>query len=281
MRAELAILVSAFLTVPQISAAQALTPPGQPTLPRIYLDVNFFGYADPLGEAKTFENYALKAGEVATFKATYPEPSRSGLFPAYVGGGFMLSRFVGIGVSYSRMSRESVVDLSATVPDPAFFNALATGTGTTGTALSRKESAVHISLAFVPVRSSRLELRLMGGPSFFTLKGDMVREIEYEQAFNSLAPEDASAIIGIPNAIAIHGMSSGEISGNSFGYHVGADFTYFVHRLVGVAGGLRYGRATVAVETEPLSNLRQEFLVGSTTLFLGLRVRIGRAPLDK
>jgi hypothetical protein len=51
--------------------------------------------------------------------------------------------------------------------------------------------------------------------------------------------------------------------------------------LVGVAGGVRYGRATVAVETEPLSNIRQEFLVGSATVFLGLRVRLGRAPLDK
>ena len=184
----------------------------------------------------------------------------------------MLSRSVGIVVSYSRMSRESVVDLSATVPDPAFFNALATGTGTTGTAVSRKESAIHISLALVPVRSSRLELRIMGGPSVFTLKGDMVREVVYEQTFNSLAPQ---------NAISISKIATREASGSAIGYHVGADFTYFVHRFVGIAGGVRYGRATVAVETEPLSNIRQEFLVGSTTVFLGLRFRLGRAHLDK
>jgi len=35
------------------------------------------------------------------------------------------------------------------------------------------------------------------------------------------------------------------------------------------------------VDTEPLSNLRQEFLVGSTTAFLGLRFRLGRAPLHQ
>jgi len=272
MRIGLGILVALLLTVARISAAQAQTPPGPPQLPRIYMDVNLLGYVSPLGDSKTFENYALAFGEVATFKATYPEPSRSGLFPPYVGGGFMLSRSVGMGVSYSRMSKESVVDLSATVPDPAFFNALATGTGTTGTAVSRKESAIHISLALVPVRSSRVELRLMGGPSFFTLKGDMVREVNYEQTFNDLAPQ---------NPITVNGFSTGETSGTSFGYHVGADFTYFVHRLVGVAGGVRYGRATVAVETEPLSSIRQEFLVGSTTVFLGLRFRFGRAHLDK
>ena len=113
---------------------------------------------------------------------------------------------------------------------------------------------------------------MMAGPSFFTLKGDMVREVQYDQTFDSLAPQ---------NAITITGMSSREISGSKIGYHVGADLTYFVHRFVGIAGGVRYGRATVAVETEPLSNIRQEFLVGSTTAFLGLRFRFGPAHLDK
>jgi hypothetical protein len=266
MRIGLGIFVALSLTLPRISAAQALKAPGAPQLPRVYVDVNLVGYADPLGDSKTFENYALKSGEVATFKASYPEPSHSGWYPAYVGGGFMFSHAVGLGVSYSRMSRDSVVDLSAAVPHPMFFNALATGTGTTGTALSRNESAIHISLAIVPVRSRRVEFRMMGGPSFFMLKGDMVREVAYEQTFNSLVPQ---------NAITINGISSGEASGSAIGYHVGADFTYFVHRVVGIAGGVRYGQATVAVETEPLSNIKQEFLVGSTTAFLGLRFRLG------
>ena len=272
MRIELAILIAALSTVPRISEAQAPTPSAPPQLPRIYMDVNLLGYADPLGEAKTFEHYALQSGEVATFTATYPKPSNSGLFPAYVGGGFMLNRSVGIGVSYSRMSRESVVDLSATIPDPVFFNALATDTHTTGTAFSRRESAIHVSLAVVPVRSNRVELRLMGGPSFFTLNGDMVREVEYKHTLDSPVPR---------HAITIDGVSSSEASGSALGYHVGADLTYFVHRFVGIAGGVRYGQATVAVETEPLSNIRQEFLVGSTTAFLGLRFRLGRPHLEK
>ena len=272
MRIGLGILVAALLTVPRISAAQALTIYEPPKLPRIYLDVNLLGYVYPLGESKTFEHYALQSGEVATFKATYPDPSRSGLYPAYVGGGFMLNRLIGIGVSYSRMSRDSVANLSAQVPNPAFFNAMATNTASSGTTLSRKESAVHISFAVAPFRSSRMEFRLMGGPSFFTLKGDMVRNVEYEQTFNTLNPQ---------NTVTVSGFSSAEASGSSIGYHWGADFTYFVHRFVGVAGGVRYGRAIVAMDTEPLSNIKQEFLVGSTTVFLGLRFRLGRAPLDK
>jgi hypothetical protein len=252
--------------VPRLTAAQAVaTNTAPPELPRIHVDVNVLGYASPLGESKTFQKYGLNFGEVATFKAIYPESSGSGPFPAYLGGGYMVSRLLAIGVSYSRLSREGVVDLSAEIPHPAFFNAA--GTGTTGTTLSRRESAVHVSLALVPVRSNRLEFRLLGGPSFFTLKGDMVSEIEYEQAFDSLTPQ---------NTITVIGTSSRTASGSAVGFHAGADFTYFVHRLVGVAGGVRYGQATVAIETEPLSNIRQEFLVGSTTAFLGLRVRIVR-----
>jgi hypothetical protein len=267
MRIRPALLVAVFLTLPRLSAAQAPTSPGPAQLPRTYVDVNFLGYANPHGDSKTFRSYTLKFGEVATFRATYRQPSSSGWFPAYVGGGFMLNRFVAIGMGYSRISSERAVSLFADVPHPTFFNANATDTGAAGT-LSGTESAIHISFAVVPVRSRRLELRLMGGPSFFTLKGEMVREIEYEQTFDSLAPQQA---------IAIRGMSTGQASGSAVGYHLGADLTYFFHRLVGIAGGFRVGQATVAVETEPLSNIRQEFLVGSTTAFLGLRVRFGPA----
>lgn len=273
MRIGLGVLVAVLLAVPRIGAAQALATYGQPPapLPRIYMDVNLLGYVEPLGRSRYFEGYGLKFGEVATFKATYPEPSRSSLFPAYVGGGFMLNRTVGLGVSYSRMSRETTADLFAQVPNPAFFNAMTAGSGTTGTTLSLKESAIHISLAVAPVRSNRMEFRIMGGPSFFTLKGDMVREIEYEQTFNTLSPQ---------SAITINGFSSGEASGSSVGYHVGMDFTYFVHRFIGVTGGARYGRGVVDV-TEPLSTIDQDLRVGSTTVFLGLRFRLGRTPLDK
>ena len=183
------------------------------------MDVNLLGYVEPLGESRYFEGYALKFGEVATFKATYPEASRSSLFPAYVGGGFMFNHTVGLGLSYSRMSREFVADLFAQVPNPAFFNAMTADSGTTGTTLSLKESAIHISLAASPVRSNRMELRFMGGPSFFTLKGDMVREIEYEQTYNTLRLRTQSRSTGFrvaKPAAARLDTTSGRILRSSF-----------------------------------------------------------------
>jgi len=85
----------------------------------------------------------------------------------------------------------------------------------------------------------------------------------------------ASIVASGTNAITVNGASTGAAKGSAVGYHLGGDFTYFVHRAVGIAGGIRYGRATVAVNSEPLSNLKQEFLVGGTTVFLGLRFRFG------
>ena len=68
------------------------------------MDVNLLGYADPLGDSKTFENYALKFGEVATFKASYRAPSESAVFPAYAGGGYMYdSPHTGARVSKRKM----------------------------------------------------------------------------------------------------------------------------------------------------------------------------------
>jgi hypothetical protein len=71
------------------------------------------------------------------------------------------------------------------------------------------------------------------------LSGDMVREVEYAQTSSDVSPH---------NAITVNGASTGAAKGSAVGYHLGGDFTYFVHRAVGIAGGIRYGRATVAVE---------------------------------
>jgi hypothetical protein len=62
----------------------------------VYVDVNLLGYADPIGRLEDLRELRLKFGEVATFKATYPEPFAFRLVSGYVGGGFMLSRSVGI-----------------------------------------------------------------------------------------------------------------------------------------------------------------------------------------
>ena len=266
MKRLLAVVL--LLSVPGISAAQTpSTTTALPKLPRVYLDVNLLGYGNPLGEAKTFEGYALKFGEVASFKATYPVLESSGGFPVHVGGGFMLNSFLAIEGSYSRMSRSALVNLSAAVPHPSLFNEFASDSGSTSS-LSRTESAVHISLAYVPLRSDRVELRVIGGPTFFNLNADMVSEVEYDQIIRSVAPL---------NIVTINGGATREASGSAVGFHLGGDVTVFVHRLVGISGGIRYGQGTVAVNAEPLSNIRQEFLVGSTTVFLGLRFRVGRA----
>ena len=77
--------------------------------------------------------------------------------------------------------------------------------------------------------------------------------------------------------IAITGSATRDISGSGIGYHVGGDFTYFVHRLMGLGVAVRYSQGTVRLAPEPLTQLNQDFRVGSTLVALTVRIRVDRA----
>ena len=272
MRLVLAGLSVLVLMLPGTSAAQQAPSfsPYPAKLPRIFVDANLFGAASPLGSSRQFDTFFLKFGEVGTFKATYPDVARPRFFPVtHVGGGVMLSQRAGLAVSYSRTVSESAAQLSATIPHPTFFNAPATATGTTDRELKRTESALNFSVVVAPVRTTRSEFRLFGGPSWFSYKAEMVQDVLYAQTFNPAIPQ---------NAIQINGAATENATANQIGMHFGADYTYFINRVVGLSGGVRCSAAMVEIGFEPLSKISQEIRVGNTTVYLGLRVRVGRWP---
>jgi hypothetical protein len=264
MRIVLGLLAAVLLLIPQASFAQRTKPIVVP--PRIFVDVNLFGTADSLARDRVFTARFLKFGEMATSRATYPRPAGTSGFPVDVAGAFMVKPWIGVGVGYSRTQFEDTVGLEAVVPHPALFNANGTGVGVTDQALIRKEAAINIFLAVVPVRTDRLRIRLMGGPAFFSYTADMVHEVLYAQAFDPFSPQ---------NAITVNGFASTEATGRRVGAHAGADVSYFFSRLVGVGAGVRFGFATVSLEEEPLSQISQDIRVGGTVVFLGVRVRAG------
>jgi len=262
MRLMLGILVGVLLVTPRPIFAQGTAPAPDPRQP--FVDINLFAASTSAARDRNFTFRVIRFGEVASSVATYPKPSVSTSVPIDIGGGVMLRRTMGIGVSYSRTAYEDPVGLEATIPHPTFFNVNASDIDVTNQSLRRKEAAVNLFFAVVPVYTDRLQFRLLGGPSFYSYSAEMVQEIRFAQAFDPLAPQ---------NSITINGFGSQEATGHRFGFHAGADVTYFLNRLVGVAGGVRFGMATVRLSEEPLSQLTQDIRVGGTTVFLGIRFR--------
>lgn len=255
MRKTLVLVAAVILLIPHVSYAQA-APTNEP---RLFIDVNLFGTAQSASKAREFRSEFLLFSERASSTASYPEPSGANFPLLEIGGGFRFARSAAFAVSYARTAYDDVADLAATIPDPEFLNAAVTGTGTT-VSLARKEHAVHFSLVLIPVRTERTRWRIVGGPSYISYRGEMVREVSY-----------LSDLARPQTALTITGSTSVETSAGALGFHVGGDFEYLLTRLIGITGGVRYDTATVSIDREPLSAMPQEISVGGTRVIFGVR----------
>jgi hypothetical protein len=258
----LAIIV---LGLPAASAGQTLVRLSDEL--RLFVDVNLAGPNSPHGGEREFDSRFVVSGEIGTARVRYPKPSgQTGPVLADVGGGIMLTRVLALGATYSRASYEERALLQTTIPHPEFFDFPSSGSGVSDEPLNRTEAATHVFVALVPVRTYRSQFRVLGGPSFFWLSADMVREVTYDQTATP-APQ---------NTVVVTGVVSERVAGAGFGIHVGADYAHFLNDRIGIVGGLRYSTGKVSVDHEPLSGVAQEFRVGNRLIFLGVRLRFRR-----
>lgn len=264
MHCVLGVLVVVQLISPRMNLAQA---PDRQWERRMFLDVNMAGTAASGAKEREFTSRFVAYGELGSFRATYPKPSRSSLVPMLdVSGGYMTARSTGFGGGITRTSHEDAARLRASIPHPAILGAPGIGTGVTASPVTRTETAIHLFFASVPIRNNRVAFRIFGGPSFFWYKADMVSDVLYAQ---SASPTT------VQNDITINGFSSVQAKGRGPGFNIGSDFTYFINRLIGVKAGIRYSQANVTMNKEPLSLLDQEIRVGGTQISLGVRFRFG------
>jgi hypothetical protein len=102
----------------------------------------------------------------------------------------------------------------------------------------------------VTARSSKVQVRLYGGPTYFSVSQDLIN-----------SPP--------------HGATTASTS--AWGYHVGGDFGYFFTKHIGLGGGVRYSGATVTIPDTAAryssEGQTQDVRVGGTSLVFGLRVR--------
>jgi hypothetical protein len=263
MRVVQGIAIAVLLMAPSAGFAQTVERVSDER--RLFVDVNLIGPSATLSERREFTSRFITSGEIATSLATYAKPSGQ-TRPVLIdfGGGVLLTRVFGIGAAYSRTAYDDRVSLQATVPHPLFLDAPATTLGVTDRSLVRTEAATHLFIALLPVRTDRSQLRLSGGPSFFSYSADMVKEVLYNQTFSEEAPQ---------STVNIAGFTSEQTTGRAIGFHVGLDYAHFLTETFGLTGGMRYSYGTVGVSREPLSTLPQEFRVGGRLFFLGVRFR--------
>ena len=129
--------------------------------------------------------------------------------------------------------------------------------------LSRSEGAVHVQFSGnVPV-GGRTTVSLYGGPSYFAVKHDVVRDID----------------VPVAGSGAITLSRFAEVRGHQWGFNAGADVAFFLVDRVGIGFGFRVTGARVSVENLLLGTVIAERAhvssrAGGVQLLGGLRVRL-------
>jgi len=174
-----------------------------------------------------------------------------------VSAGVRVWRNLAIGVGVSSASTTSRADVTAAAPHPLFFQrprqAQASVEG-----LEHSAVAVDIQAVWVVRASSRVEVALSGGPSFFNISQGVVTGVTIGEV---RAPFDRAAIAGVA-------VSS--LSETATGFNAGVDITVLWFRHLGLGLLVRYSGASVEVG---LSDGPVSVQAGGAQAGAGLRIR--------
>ena len=155
---------------------------------------------------------------------------------------------IGIGIGYSTFRNTGTAQGAATIPSPVFFNQFAQVT-IDATAAKHTENNVYVVIAgFVPITNA-IELSLFVGPSFTSVKQDVLSNV--------------TVPVGTQSVVA----TTQTESGTAKGVNVGADVAYQFTRLVGAGAFIRYNGGSVDLTT------LQDVKAGGFQIGIGARLR--------
>ncbi|HVQ14271.1 MAG TPA: outer membrane beta-barrel protein [Vicinamibacterales bacterium] len=151
--------------------------------------------------------------------------------PAFdISGSYLVWKQLAVGVGLTLFSTSTTTTINAQVPHPFFFNQPRTVTGEFDG--DRSETAVHIQAKWLIPVNPRMLVTIFGGPSFFSVKQDIVSDFEFSESY----PYDTATFT---RAIAASQSES------AVGVNIGGDVAYFFTPNVGVGGTAQYSGATV------------------------------------
>jgi hypothetical protein len=155
-----------------------------------------------------------------------------------LGGSVKLFGDFGVGVSYNHTSGDGDASVSASIPHPLYTDQPRSAT-TSATGLKHTENAVHVQLQYRYAISPKLDVTLGVGPSFFSVKQDLITTVSVVEA-------DQGPVITPTVA---------RVSESPVGFNIGADTAYMLTKSIGVGVLLRYAKSTAdfAVDTSSVS----------------------------
>ncbi|MGE3178753.1 MAG: hypothetical protein AB7O32_14890 [Vicinamibacterales bacterium] len=250
--AALVAALSAVLVSP--AAAQE---PAAGAIDKGWVDVTF-GTATAAEDAYTSTAIRIIDQEAGGGSVAYGLP-RGASFD--VGGGYMFSRRVGVGISLAGTAHEDTAGLAVSVPHPLYFDASAMDAGVTDGTLTRAEGAWHLHAMLVAAETRRIRVRVFGGPSYFLARQDVVTAITYDQRYQ---------VFGRGNQVDINGVRTAEREGTGWGWHAGGDVSWFFSRVAGIGALVRVSGGSVAIDDY---GGRADRKVGGVQMGGGLRLR--------
>lgn len=232
-------------------SAQAQAPKPSSWQPRIHVSVNggYQATSNDFRQNTTFTEHL----EQGSFDTAYPVKSG----PQFdVGGGVRVWRNLAVGATVSRYSKDGTADVTAQIPHPFFFGRNRSIQGAAGAA--REELAAHVQAAWLVPVTNRVDIALMGGPSWFNVKQGIVSGVDYRDSY----PFDSATFA----AASVERQSK-----SALGFNAGVDLAVRFSRYVGVGGFVRFSRASVEFPAPDGAGV--EAVAGGAQTGAGLRLR--------
>jgi hypothetical protein len=213
------------------SARDAAAQVGQAWTDRGYFNLNI-GFESASGELNDATTETIY-GEQGTLSVSQAVDSGS-FFDFSVGARVWRNATVGIGYHSGGTHSESSVEGS--IPHPLFFNRPRALT-LTATDLDRTERAVHLQFGYMLPINDRISVHVTLGPSFFSLRQDVVADVTLVESGNF------DTVTGTPDIV--------EREDSPVGFNIGADVAFNLYTRdrfkAGAGMFLRYAGASADV----------------------------------
>jgi opacity protein-like surface antigen len=233
-------------------ATVGTTPAAAQSQPRVEISANVGAQTGASTFTET-DAFPSNGGETAAVTVDHGVKTALGF---NVGGAVRIVPRFWVGVQYAMADMKTSASISAAVPHPILFNAPRTVEGSANDVVHNEQN-VHVDLMYaLPV--SAVDVKIMGGPTFFSLKQDFVSSLTVSETYPFDTATFASA-------------TKKQLSDTAVGFNAGVDISRALTSQFAVGGLIRYSRGDVKFDDPDIG--QQTVKAGGLELTGGVRIR--------